>query len=227
MNKSLLTLCLLVFSGQLAAAGTTLESDTEKYSYAIGINFAQSLMRQGVPLDADAVFLAIRDALEGAEPRLSAEVMSDALRKQAQQAGERKREMASANLERGKAYRAENEAKAGVTTLPNGIQYEVLRKGDGEQPSTGDTVTVHYVGTLTDGREFDSSRRRGEAATFPLGDVIQGWQEILPLMRVGSRWTVTIPPDLAYGVNGAGSAIGPNETLVFEIELLDVADKAR
>ncbi|MEX2479482.1 MAG: FKBP-type peptidyl-prolyl cis-trans isomerase [Gammaproteobacteria bacterium] len=227
MKKRFLTLCLVAFSAQLSAAGTSLESDTEKYSYAIGINFAQSLMRQGVPLDADAVFLAIRDALDGAEPRLSAEVMSDALRKQAQKAGERKREMASANLERGKAYRAQNEAKAGVTTLPNGIQYEVLRKGAGEQPDKGDTVTVHYVGTLTDGREFDSSRRRGEAATFPLGDVIQGWQEIMPLMRVGSRWTVTIPPDLAYGVNGAGSAIGPNETLVFEIELLDVADKAQ
>jgi FKBP-type peptidyl-prolyl cis-trans isomerase FklB len=109
-----------------------------------------------------------------------------------------------------------------VTTLPNGIQYEVLRKGDGEQPTAKDSVTVHYVGSLIDGQEFDSSRRRGEPASFPLGNVIKGWQEVLPLMRVGSRWLVTIPPDLAYGVNGAGAAIGPNETLVFEIELLSV-----
>ena len=206
------------------AVGTSLETDAEKYSYSIGINFAQSLMRQGVPLDADAIYMALRDAIEGSEPRLSAEQMSETLRAEAQRAGMRKREMAGENLKRGKAYMAENGAKDGVTTLPNGIQYEVLRKGDGKRPARDDTVTVHYTGMLTDGREFDSSKRRGEPATFGLDGVIPGWQETLPLMRVGSRWLVTIPPDLAYGVNGAGSAIGPNETLVFEIELLDVAE---
>ena len=223
MKTRLLPVFLLTFSANAPAVGTALESDAEKYSYAIGINFAQSLMRQGVPLDADAIYMAIRDALEGAQPRLSADAMSDVLRAEAQRAGERKREMAGGNLERGKAHMAQNKDKPGVTTLPNGIQYEVLRKGDGAQPTKQDTVTVHYVGTLIDGREFDSSKRRGEPATFPLTDVIQGWQEILPLMHTGSRWLVTIPPDFAYGVNGAGSAIGPNETLVFEIELLDIA----
>jgi FKBP-type peptidyl-prolyl cis-trans isomerase FklB len=218
----LLPLAMLGVLGDAAAVGTALESDAEKYSYAIGINFAQSLMRQGVPLDADAIYLAIRDALEGSEPRLSADAMSAALRSEAQRAGERKRAMAGENLQRGKAYMEQNKAKAGVTTLSNGIQYEVLRKGDGVQPTASDTVTVHYTGTLVDGREFDSSKRRGEPATFQLGDVIQGWQEVLPLMHAGSRWLVTIPPDLAYGVNGAGAAIGPNETLVFEIDLLEV-----
>ncbi len=214
--------CLLAPAA--GAVGTSLETDTEKYSYAIGVNFAQSIMRQGAPLDADAVYMAVRDALEGGELRLSAETMSQVLRDEAQRAGERKREMAGENMRRGKEFMAKNKDKEGVTTLPNGIQYEVLRKGTGAQPGATDVVTVHYVGTLIDGREFDSSRRRGEPATFPLDGVIKGWQEVLPLMRVGSRWLVTIPPDLAYGVNGAGSAIGPNETLVFEIELLEIGE---
>jgi len=213
---------LLAYTSTALAVGTSLETDSEKYSYAIGVNFAQSLLRQGVPIDADAVYMALQDSLSGGDLRLTADVMSDALRAEAQRAGERKRAMAGENLKRGKDFMAQNKGKEGVTTLPNGIQYEVLRKGDGEQPTAKDSVTVHYVGSLIDGQEFDSSRRRGEPASFPLGNVIKGWQEVLPLMRVGSRWLVTIPPDLAYGVNGAGAAIGPNETLVFEIELLSV-----
>lgn len=215
---------LLAVATEAGAVGTSLETDAEKYSYAIGINFAQSLLRQGAPIDADAVYMALRDALEGAEPRLSAEAMTNALRSEAQKAGERKREMAGDNLRKGKEFMAANKAKSGVTTLPNGIQYEVLRSGDGDQPKADSRVKVHYTGTLIDGREFDSSKRRGEPVTFGLGDVIEGWREVLPLMRAGSRWLVTIPPDLAYGVNGAGAAIGPNETLVFEIELLEVLD---
>ncbi len=219
-----LALVCFLLAPAAGAVGTSLETDTEKYSYAIGVNFAQSIMRQGAPLDADAVYMAVRDALEGGDLRLSAETMSQVLRDEAQRAGERKREMAGENMRRGKEFMAKNKDKEGVTTLPNGIQYEVLRKGTGAQPSAKDVVTVHYVGTLVDGREFDSSRRRGEPATFPLDGVIKGWQEVLPLMRVGSRWLVTIPPDLAYGVNGAGSAIGPNETLIFEIELLEIGE---
>jgi len=224
MNRMLVAGSLAIITSGAAAVGTSLESDAEKYSYAIGINFAQSLMRQGAPLDPDAVYMAIRDALEGSEPRLSAEAMTTALRSEAQKAGERKRSMAGDNLRRGKEFMAKNQAKDGVTTLPNGIQYEVLREGTGEQPTADSTVKVHYTGTLIDGREFDSSKRRGEPATFGVGDVIQGWSEVLPLMRAGARWLVTIPPDLAYGLNGAGAAIGPNETLVFEIELLEIVN---
>lgn len=222
MNK-LVGICALALAVDAAAVGVSLETEAEQYSYAIGINFAQSLMRQGAPIDADAVYLAIRDALEGADPRLSAEQMTLALRSQAQQVGERKREMASENVRLGKEFMAQNKQKDGVVSLPNGIQYEVLRKGDGAQPTADDRVTVHYTGSLIDGREFDSSKRRGEPSTFGLNGVIKGWQEILPLMRVGARWLVAIPPNLAYGINGAGAAIGPNETLVFEIDLLDVA----
>ena len=221
MNK-LIGICALVFSVDAAAVGASLETEGEQYSYAIGINFAQSLMRQGAPIDADAVYLAIRDALEGADPRLSADQMTLALRSQAQQAGERKREMASENTRLGNEFMANNKQKEGVVSLPNGIQYEVLRKGDGAQPKADDRVTVHYTGSLLDGREFDSSKRRGEPATFSLDGVIKGWREVLPLMRVGGRWLVAIPPNLAYGINGAGAAIGPNQTLVFEIDLLDI-----
>lgn len=222
MKRICLFATMMFYTALASAEGTSLETDSEKYSYAIGINFAQSLMRQGAPLDADAIYMAIQDAISGSEPRLSADAMTAALRSEAQKAGERKREMAGENLRKGKAYMAKNKTKDGVTTLPNGIQYEVLRNGDGAQPKATDRVTVHYVGSLIDGREFDSSKRRGEPATFGLDGVIKGWQDVLPLMKVGSRWLVTIPPDRAYGVNGAGSAIGPNETLVFEIELLDI-----
>lgn len=222
MNRLTVAALLAAVFGNAAAVGTSLETDAEKFSYAIGINFAQSLMRQGAPLDADAAYMALRDALEGSEPRMSGEAMSAALQGEAQKAGESKRNAATENLRKGKEYMAANKAKKGVTTLPNGIQYEVLRTGDGAHPEVTSKVKVHYTGKLIDGREFDSSKRRGEPAVFGVNEVIQGWQDVLPLMTVGSRWLVSIPSDLAYGVNGAGAAIGPNETLVFEIELLDI-----
>ena len=222
MRLSIFCALFVASSLNAKAAGTSLETDTEKYSYSIGINFAQSLMRQGAPLDADAIYMAIRDALEGSKPRLSADSMTAALRTEAQKAGERKREMATQNLRAGQSFMQTNAAKSGVTILSNGIQYEVLRKGEGAQPKATDQVKVHYTGSLIDGREFDSSKRRGEPSVFGLDGVIQGWQDVLPLMRAGSRWLVTIPPDKAYGINGAGATIGPNETLVFEIELLEI-----
>lgn len=222
MNRYLLAAGLGLASTAALAAGTSLETDAEKFSYAIGLNFAQSMIRQGAPLDADAAYMALKDALSGSKPRLSAEAMSAALKSESQKVGENKKAKAGENLRKGQEFMAKNKAKKGVTTLPNGIQYEVLREGTGGQPKADSTVKVHYVGKLIDGTQFDSSRDRGEPAVFPVSGVIQGWQEVLPLMRVGSRWLVTIPPDLAYGANGAGAAIGPNETLVFEIELLEI-----
>lgn len=222
MRFPLLAGALAALAFDACAVGTSLETDAEKYSYAIGVNFAQSLLRQGAPLDPDAAYMAMQDALSGSELRISPGEMTSVLRAEAQKAGERKRSLATENLRNGRAYLAENKQREGVVELPNGIQYEVLRKGSGAQPSPDDQVKVHYTGTLIDGREFDSSKRRGEPATFGIGGVIKGWQEVLPLMHTGSRWMVSIPPDLAYGVNGAGAAIGPNETLIFEIELLEV-----
>ncbi len=222
MKRFLLAAGIAVTSTSVLAVGTSLETDAEKFSYAFGINFTQSMMRQGAPLDADAVYMAIKDALAGSEPRLSAEAMDSALRSAAQKAGEKKKAQAGENLAKGKAYMDKNKAKKGVTTLPDGLQYEVRREGTGAQPTADSTVKVHYTGKLVDGREFDSSKREGKPVTFPVNGVIEGWSKILPLMKVGARWLVTIPPELAYGVNGSGAVIGPNETLVFEIELLDI-----
>ena len=222
MKRILLAVGIAITSTSVFAVGTSLETDAEKFSYAFGINFTQSMMRQGAPLDADAVYMAIKDALSNSAPRLSAEAMDTALRSAAQKAGEKKKAMAGENLTKGKAFMAKNKAKKGVTTLPDGLQYEVLRDGTGAQPSADNKVKVHYTGTLIDGREFDSSKRAGKPVSFPVNGVIEGWSKILPLMKVGARWLVTIPPELAYGVNGSGAVIGPNETLVFEIELLDI-----
>lgn len=222
MKRILLAAGIAITSTSVFAVGTSLETDAEKFSYAFGINFTQSMMRQGAPLDADAVYMAIKDALSNSAPRLSAEAMDTALRSAAQKAGEKKKAMAGENLTKGKAFMDKNKAKKGVTTLPDGLQYEVLRDGTGAQPSADNKVKVHYTGTLIDGREFDSSKRAGKPVSFPVNGVIEGWSKILPLMKVGARWLVTIPPELAYGVNGSGAVIGPNETLVFEIELLDI-----
>lgn len=225
MKRILLAAGIAMTSTSVLAVGTSLETDAEKFSYAFGINFTQSMMRQGAPLDADAVYMAIKDALSSSAPRLSPEAMDTALRSAAQKAGEKKKAMAGENLSKGKAFMVKNKAKKGVTTLPDGLQYEVLRDGTGAQPSADNTVKVHYTGTLIDGREFDSSKRAGKPVSFPVNGVIEGWSKILPLMKVGARWLVAIPPELAYGVNGSGAVIGPNETLVFEIELLDIEKK--
>jgi FKBP-type peptidyl-prolyl cis-trans isomerase FklB len=219
-------LCVILAFGAITSArgeGISLKTDKEKFSYAIGIQIGQSIIRKGVDLDPDAFNLAIRDAVDGSKPRLSPEELQRASSKGETAVSEGLRERAKANLNTGRAFLADNKQKEGVVALSSGLQYKVLRTGAGEFPKPSSTVVVHYVGTLIDGREFDSSRRRGEPATFVVNKVVKGWQEAIPLMRVGSRWKVFIPPNLAYGVKGAGAVIGPNETLIFEIELLDIA----
>lgn len=222
MNRLFFAAGLALACTGASAVGTALETDAEKFSYAFGIKMTQSLMGQDAPLDADALYLAIKDALANATPRLSAEAMDNAQRSAAQKVGEKKKTRANENQAKGKAYLEKNKTKKGVTSLPDGLQYEVLRAGTGPQPTADSTVKVHYTGTLIDGHEFDSSKHDGKPVTFPVNGVISGWSEVLPLMKTGAHWKVTIPPELAYGANGSGPEIGPNETLVFEIELLDV-----
>jgi FKBP-type peptidyl-prolyl cis-trans isomerase FklB len=223
MKRTLFLIFALFAAVPVFGVGTSLETDKEKFSYSIGIQIGQSLIRQGVELDSEAFNLAIRDAIDGAKPRLEPGTMQQALSKGESSVNDGLRERAKSNLNAGKAFLAENAKKDGVVALSSGLQYKVLRTGAGEFPKLNSTVEVHYVGTLMDGREFDSSRRRGESATLSLANVIKGWQEAIPLMRVGSRWQVFIPPSLGYGAKGAGRDIGPNETLIFEIELLDIA----
>jgi FKBP-type peptidyl-prolyl cis-trans isomerase len=157
---------------------------------------------------------------------MTPEEMRQALTELKQQAAaaakQQREEQAGKNLEEGKAFLAENARKEGVRTLPSGLQYQVLSQGEGDPPAATDTVTVHYRGTLVDGSEFDSSYGRGEPATFPLDRVIRGWTEGLRLMRPGAKYRLFVPPELAYGERGGGPKIGPNSTLVFEVELLSV-----
>lgn len=224
MKKILAGLLLMTTLPAFGAdsAGVSLDTDQKKVSYAIGMSTAQSIARQGVDIDLTTYMLGVRDALDGTKPRLTQEEFRAALSNATSSVNDKLKAHAKANLDAGLAFMQGNKSKEGVVALSNGIQYKELRKGSGKQPKPADTVVVHYEGALIDGTVFDSSKQRGEPATFPINSVIQGWQEVLPLMAVGSRWQVVIPPQLAYGVKGAGAGIGPNETLVFEIELLDI-----
>ena len=205
------------------AAEKKYTSEKERFSYAIGVQLGGSLKQQGISdLDSKALAQAIDDILKDKKPRVSTQDMQAALNAYREKIMAETKAKAKVAAAAGDKFREANKKKKGVTELKNGIQYEVLKKGDGKKPAVTDTVTVHYHGSLISGKVFDSSVKRGQPATFPLNGVIKGWQEIVPLMPVGSKWKVVIPPALAYGEKGAGGSIGPNETLIFEIELLAV-----
>ena len=223
-KRHLLTLaCICVVSSNVSAEETVkLDTDRKKLSYAIGVQVAQSLARQEVDLDPDAFSLAIEDMIAGREPRIPREEFQALLEKQRATMLKAQQEKSSKNLEASKAFLAANRKKEGVKELPSGLQYRVVKDGAGDQPKSTDTVSVNYRGTLIDGREFDSSTRTGQPAVFQVNSVIKGWQEALPLMKTGAKWQLFIPPELGYGERGAGGAIGPNEILIFDIDLLAV-----
>lgn len=199
------------------------KTQKERLSYAVGVQMGSSLKQQGITdLDAKVVGQAIADVLAGAKFKVSQQDMQAAITAYQQEATAKRNATAGKQKASGDAFRAKNKKNKGVKELANGIQYEVLKAGKGAKPKKTDTVTVHYHGTLIDGKVFDSSVKRGKPATFPLNGVIKGWQEVLPLMPTGAKWKVVIPPELAYGERGAGGSIGPNETLIFEIELIEI-----
>ena len=200
-----------------------LQSDKSKASYAIGIRTTQNLLRQKVDLDKRAFIAGAEHALAGSGSLLMTDKEIVAVLENFRQARQKEVEkLGDKNKKDGEAFLAANAKKEGIVTLKSGLQYKVVTKGTGEMPKKGDTVVTHYVGTLLDGTEFDSSRRRGTPATFPVTGVIAGWVEALQLMPVGSKWMLYIPSQLAYGERGAGGKIGPNATLIFEIELLEI-----
>ena len=203
--------------------GPALESNLQRLSYMIGLQIGQSLRQQGLDeIDGAAVAAAVEDVFGNRAPRLTREEMQAA--HTAFQAGgaERQNRQATDNLAAGQAFLASNAENEGVMQAADGLQYRILRAGEGAMPVADDRVVVHYRGRLPDGTEFDSSYGRGEPAEFMLGAVIPGWQAALQLMAVGSHWEVWIPAELAYGAQGAGGSIGPNQTLHFEIELLEI-----
>jgi FKBP-type peptidyl-prolyl cis-trans isomerase FklB len=199
-------------------------------SYALGMNIAASLganlKRQNVDINNDVLVQAIKDGLSGGKTLMTEAEAQTTLRQfmtELQQKQEEKmKEAGEANKKEGDTFLATNKTKPGVVTLPDGLQYKIIKEGTGPKPTATDTVTVNYRGTLINGKEFDSSYKRGEPATFPVGGVIKGWTEALQLMPVGSKWELYIPSDLAYGARGAGADIGPNSTLIFEVELLSI-----
>ncbi|MDK2847765.1 MAG: FKBP-type peptidyl-prolyl cis-trans isomerase FklB [Desulfuromonadales bacterium] len=203
-----------------------MESLQDKVSYGIGLRIGKDFKSQQVELNPDLLMKGIEDGLAGTEPLLSDEQIRETMVAFQQEMMEREKtrleEASVKNAEEGKKFLEENAKKEGVVTLPSGLQYKVITEGSGKQPSSEDTVKVHYRGTLVDGTEFDSSYSRNEPAEFPVGGVIPGWTEALQLMKEGSKWQLVLPPELAYGERGAGPRIGPNATLVFEVELLEV-----
>jgi len=211
------------------ATPLVLKTEKDKESYALGMNVGKSLKKDGVDIDPRIVARAIADTLAASKTLLTDEEARTAL--MTLQSDVRKRQTAQTdavgqtNKQEGDAFLAANKNQQGVTTLPDGLQYKILKEGDGPKPTAADSVVCNYRGTLLNNKEFDSSYKRGQPATFPVSGVIKGWTEALQLMPVGSKWQIVVPPDLGYGARGAGADIGPNSTLVFEIELLSIQPK--
>lgn len=205
----------------------------EQISYIIGRDMANNFAQQGLDLDVDIFAQAMKEALTNEPSRLTPEQMQSAMQQLQEQLGggmeadndddhnQNSSDMGNSKAE-GEAFLQENANKAGVTTLPSGLQYEVITEGNGPKPGPGSSVTTHYHGTLLNGTVFDSSYQRGQPATFGVNQVIAGWTEALQLMPEGSKWRLYIPSDLAYGKRGAGRDIGPDTTLIFDVELLKV-----
>jgi FKBP-type peptidyl-prolyl cis-trans isomerase len=217
-------------------AGTALAQDTpalktpkDKLSYALGMDVASTLRRQSIDIDPILFNKAISDVYSGGKLLLTDEearsVIGDMQKEMRRKAEEARAQSADNNKKAGDTFLAENKKAQGVISLPSGLQYKVLKAGEGKKPTLEDTVVCQYRGTLIDGKEFDSSYKRNEPATFPVKGVIKGWTEALQLMPVGSTWQLFIPPDLAYGERGAGPDIGPNSTLIFDVELVSIKDK--
>jgi FKBP-type peptidyl-prolyl cis-trans isomerase FklB len=212
------------------ATGLALTTQKQKASYALGMKIGNDLKRQGVGASVDSAITArgLKDALAGSKLLLTEDQEKAALTQlqtEVHAAQEAKAKAASGPARKaGEAFLAENKSKEGVVTLPSGMQYKILTAGTGPKPTTSDTVTCNYRGTLISGKEFDSSYKRGQPASFPVSGVIKGWTEALQLMPVGSKWQLFIPPDLAYGDRGAGADIGPGETLIFEVELISIGE---
>jgi len=210
-----------------ASSTPSLDTDAARASYAIGANVGQTLRNDEIEIDPAAFLRGLRDGMSGGKLLMTDEEVGAALVKLKQDSRARReahlRELSADNEKKGAAFLASNKTKEGVVTLPSGLQYKVIKKGDGPTPTLHDTVVCNYRGTLVDGTEFDSSYKRGQPASFPVSGVIKGWTEILQQMPVGSTYQVFIPPDLAYGER-APASIGPNSTLIFDIELLSIKE---
>jgi FKBP-type peptidyl-prolyl cis-trans isomerase FklB len=216
---------LMAGIGMLAASlgAAELKTPEQRFSYTLGVRMAKMLSAQGINrLDGMAFGEAVADVINGGKLQLTEEQMAEALKWRSEQARKEREERAAKALEKSKQFMAGNAGKPGVKVLDSGVQYQVIREGEGTPPTLEDKVKVHYEGRTIDGKKFDSSYDRGEPATFALKGVVKGFSEALTHMKPGAKWKVYIPPELGYGKRGAGNVIGPNETLIFDLELIEV-----
>lgn len=224
---ALLAACGQTDEGQNREADIALDSDKARISYAIGLDIGQSLQPIEAELDREVLIAALNDRFNGRQPRLSDEQAAEAKqafsKKLSEQHQAEKKVEGEKNRTDGDAYRNEYGKKEGVVTTGSGLQYEVLKEGDGPKPTASDSVSVYYKGTFVDGKVFDQSQP-GKTVNFPLNAVIKGWTEGVQLMRVGSKYRFVLPPELAYGENGSGP-VGPHSTLIFEVELVGIGEE--
>ena len=234
-GRNMKILCLVVAaSALLAGQGFAQEKpeprdEKDKLGYVIGVDIGRGLQKQGVAINPDFVAKGIKDGTSGGKLLMSdqemQEIMKSFQKEMRAKQEEANRQTGARNKAEGEAFLAQNRSREGVTTLPSGLQYRVVKAGTGKKPKTTDTVVTHYKGTLLNGTEFDSSFKRNQPATFKVNAVIPGWTEALQLMEEGAKWIVYVPPALAYGERGAGRQIGPNATLIFEIELVSILEQ--
>ncbi len=221
MRNLMIGACALVM-GATTAQAADLNTDKQKMSYFLGFQVGQQFKQDGIELDAAAFLQAVKDVQADAQPKLAPEEMQAVVQRFQQARLAEVQKASEDNRKAGKEFLAANKGKPGVKVTESGLQYKVIKEGSGKQPTADSTVSVHYRGTLINGTEFDSSYKRGQPASFPVGGVIRGWTEALQMMKEGAKWELYIPSDLAYGERGAGASIGPNSTLKFEVELLEV-----
>jgi FKBP-type peptidyl-prolyl cis-trans isomerase FklB len=216
----------LFAGGAMAQKKRTPKTKKEKVSYSIGVNIGKNMKAQGIDLDQGLLAQGIKDGINNSKTEMTdkdMEAVMTAFQQEMMGKMQAKQKVdGEKNAKEGEAFLAANKKKEDIITLPSGLQYKILKSGDGPKPTKEQTVKCNYRGTLIDGTEFDSSYKRGEPTEFPVGQVIKGWTEALQLMPVGSKWQLFIPGDLAYGSNGAGQTIGPNATLIFDIELISI-----
>ncbi|MEW6715827.1 MAG: FKBP-type peptidyl-prolyl cis-trans isomerase [Nitrospirota bacterium] len=232
MKIAAAALSVILLAGTVYAANSiVLKNKKDKESYAIGLDIGKNFKSQSIDIDPDVLVKGIKDVLSGNKPLMTDEevqaVMTDFRKEMMDKQTARTKEAGEKNKKEGEAFLAENKKKDGVVTLPSGLQYKIVTDGSGAKPKPSDTVTVNYRGTHIDGTEFDSSYKRGQPASFKVNGVIAGWTEALQLMKVGSKWQLVIPSNLAYGERGAGRDIGPNETLLFDVELISIQENAK
>ena len=226
MTVAVLASAFVLSCPGIAQKKIELKTQVQKASYGIGMNIGKNLKEQFPEVDVNAMAMGLKDAIDGANPAVSdsemAVVMKAFQEEMMKQRTEKSAVMSQKNKKEGEEFLAANKKKEGVITLPSGLQYKVIKDAQGPKPTPKDTIVCNYKGSLIGGKEFDSSYKRGEPATFVLGQVIPGWVEGLQLMSVGSKYEFYIPSNLAYGERGAGADIGPDATLIFEIELLKI-----